>query len=71
MNYRNLPDGKPADDRDSSRHTGGSRWDYDADSTFEREPALVQGLEAWIPAGGLYHLYVIAVQRCRVLAKLR
>jgi len=71
MNYRNLPDGKPADDRDSSRHTGGSRWDYDAGFTFEREPALVRGLEAWIPAGGLNHLYVIAVQRCRVLAKLR
>jgi hypothetical protein len=71
MNYRTLPSGKHADDCDSSRQTSGGRWDYDTGSTFERDPALVRGLEAWIPAGGLYHLYVIAVQRCRVLTKLR
>ena len=40
-------------------------------STFDRDPALIRGLEAWIPAGGLYHLYVIAVQRCSILTKLR
>lgn len=71
MNYRNLPSGKPADDCDNTSHTSGGRWAFDTGSTFERDSALVRGLEAWIPAGGLYHLYVIAVQRCRVLTKLR
>jgi hypothetical protein len=39
------------------------------------DAALAQGLAAWIPSPASttepYHLYVIAVQRCRALARLR
>jgi hypothetical protein len=39
------------------------------------DAAIMQGLAAWIPSPRSttepYHLYVIAVQRCRVLARLR
>lgn len=41
----------------------------------DMDPVLHRGLEAWIPArislGAQYHLYVIAVQRCRVLSRLK
>lgn len=37
--------------------------------------ALMQGLAAWIPRPAVtpepYHLYIVAVQRCRALARLR
>lgn len=41
----------------------------------ESDPELQRGLNAWIPTritcGAQYHLYVIAVQRCHALGRLR
>ena len=71
LNHRSLPAAAAA----SANHPGRGAGSTDSHagggvSLFEKEdPVLAEGVGAWVPA--LYHLYVIAVQRCRVLAKLR
>lgn len=75
MNYRHLTStgGSLAGGTTSSGSggRGGAQVDYDSHSIFDHDPALARGIEAWIPAGKLYHLYIVAVQRCRILTRLR
>lgn len=73
-NFRCLP--LQGDRHDCGEGTGGvCTAPTNSATTCELDPVLQRGLEAWIPArptgGAQYHLYVIAVQRCRVVGRLR
>jgi hypothetical protein len=66
MNNRRLPS--------QGGRRGSDEHEPPSSSTAASDPALQRSLDAWIPArtrGSPYHLYVIAVQRCRALTRLR
>lgn len=74
MNFRCLP--LQGGRRDCGEGTGGvCPAPTSSVTTCELDPVLQRGLEAWIPVrttgGAQYYLYVIAVQRCRVVGRLR
>lgn len=73
-NFRCLP--LQGGRRDCDESTGGiCPAPIRSATSCDLDPVLQRGLEAWIPArttgGAQYHLYVIAVQRCRVVSRLR
>lgn len=74
MNNRFLP--LHDDRRDCGEEGGRAACELPpASPSGDMDPVLRRGLEAWIPArtslGAQYHLYVVAVQRCRALSRLK